>query len=122
MITPELGAEPTVAAANPLASSLGRDAVMTYAYRMYQGQQSSAPSSELSAIPVFDPLPDMTSSEHVYTSQLIPLLTTLRALHPQHLPILLLLGSVHYAMEDYATSSRLNEEILSLDPEYVSIR
>lgn len=104
---------------NPLASNLGRNAILTYAYRLYQSQNSPAPSSELSAAPVFDTLPEMTSSEHVYATQLVPLLTTLRSLHPDHLPTLLLLGSVHYAMGDYSTSLSVNEEILSIDSEYV---
>jgi hypothetical protein len=60
----------------------------------------------------------MTSSEHVYT-QLVSLLTLMRTLHPHHFPTLLLLGSVYYAMDDFASSLHLNEEILSVDPEYV---
>jgi hypothetical protein len=63
----------------------------------------------------------MTSPEHTYKSQLVPLLITLRSLHPRHLPTLLLLGSLYYAMGDYATSLSFNEEILSIDPEYVGI-
>lgn len=44
----------------------------------------------------------------------------LSSLHPDHIPTKLLLGSMYYAIGDYAASLRLNEEILSLDPEYVS--
>jgi len=103
---------------NPFVSTLARDAILTYAYRLYQSKRNPGATSILSAIPVFN-LPDMTSLEHVNSSQLIPLLTTLRSLHPHHLPTLLLLGSVYYAMDDYATSLSLNEEILSIDPGYV---
>jgi protein O-GlcNAc transferase len=106
---------------NPLASTSARDAVLTYAYQLYQSQRNPGATSILSATPVFNLVPAMTSLEHVYSSQLVPLLRTLRSLHPHHLPTLLLLGSVHYAMDDFTTSLSLNEEILVIDPEYVSI-
>ena len=104
---------------NPLTTTLGRDAILAYSYRLYQSQRHPEATSILSAAPVFNIPPAMTSSD-VYSSQLVPLLTTLRSQHPHHLPTLLLLGSVYYSMDDLTTSLRLNEEILSINPEYVS--
>lgn len=108
---------PDISQSNPLASSVGRDAIMTYAHRLYQelGAGSNPSQYIVSAVPVFDVAQNMTSPG----DQLISLLNTLRALHPQHLPILLLLGSVHYSQGSYVASLRLNNEILKIEPQYV---
>lgn len=102
---------------NPLASSVGRDAIMTYAHRLYQdlGAGSNPSRYIVSAVPIFDVVQNMTSPG----DQLVSLLNTLRSLHPQHLPILLLLASVHYAQGNYVASLRLNNEIMKIEPQYV---
>jgi protein O-GlcNAc transferase len=104
---------------NALASTLGRDTILSYAYQLYQTQHNPGQTSILSVTPVFNPLPALMSSEHIY-SQVASLLTTMRSLYPQYLPTLLLLGTIYYAMEDFSSSLRINEEILSIDAEYVS--
>ena len=108
---------PSLSQPNPLASTVGRDAIMTYAYRLYQdvGAKSSGSRYTLSPVPVFDTVQNVTSS----TSQLVSLLSTLRSLHPRYLPVLLLLSSVHFTQGDYVASLRLNQEILQMDPQYV---
>lgn len=49
----------------------------------------------------------------------LPLLHTLIKLHPNHLPSLLLLSCVYYSQGDYVSSLLYNNQILSIDPEYV---
>ncbi|EJD47765.1 protein prenylyltransferase [Auricularia subglabra TFB-10046 SS5] len=106
--------------ANPMSSPTARDSLLTYAHRLYLSP-ATAPPRGLSPIPLehtSPPLPEPHTPAHVYTTQLVPLLTGLRALHPQHLPTLLLYGCVLYAMEDYQGSLAINKEILSMDPNY----
>lgn len=112
--------DPTVH--NPFASTLFRDAILTHACHLYQSHDNRIPSSVLSATPVFNIQRSMTSLDNICTEQLIPLLLMSRSLHPHHLPTLLLLGTVFYAIEDYNSSLAINEEILSIDSEYVSCK
>lgn len=102
-------------APNPLASTLARDALLTYAHRIYN--TPFAPSVQ--GVPASEPHPEVTSADHPYTTKLLPLLQNLQSMHPTHLPILLLLGCVHYAVGNYAESKVQNEEILRLDSRYV---
>ncbi|KAI0244842.1 hypothetical protein L0F63_001158 [Massospora cicadina] len=50
---------------------------------------------------------------------LLPMLNTLIQLHPNHLPILLLLACVHYAQGNYPVSLKFHFMILDIDPTYV---
>lgn len=103
-----------------LFSTLGRDAILAYAHRLYESQSVSGPST-LSAAPVFTPSPATAiTKDNIYTSHLLPLLVMLRKSHPEHSPTMLLLSCVHYAMGDYEASLALNERILSLEPQSVS--
>jgi protein O-GlcNAc transferase len=70
-------------------------------------------------MPIFARGLPRVSTEDVYRSRLLPLLSNLRALHPRHLPTLLLLACVYHAVGEFDTSLALNEEILSIDPNYV---
>lgn len=54
-------------------------------------------------------------------SGLLPLLHTLLNHHPNHLPSLLLLSCVYYSQGDYASSLLYNNQILSIDAEYVRV-
>jgi protein O-GlcNAc transferase len=101
----------------PFASSLARDALLTYAYRLYETPDH--PPTGLSHLPLFHSM-DSASPQDVYRSQLIPLLVTLRSLHPNHLPTLLLLGCVHHAIGEYQSCLEINRHILSIDPNFVS--
>ena len=103
---------------NPFASPLARDALLSQAYRVYESPSSLLPSG-LSPTPVDSPIRDPISPTHAYTAQLVPLLTALRTLHPHHLPTLLLLACVLYALGDFNGSLTLNCEILHIDPNYV---
>lgn len=58
-----------------------------------------------------------TSTPHAPT--LLPMLSTLDQLHPNHLPILLLVACVYYAQGDYQQSLNFHSRILELDPNYV---
>lgn len=102
---------------NPHASTLARDALLAYAHRIY----NTPFSPSVLGHPIPEPLPELTSPEHPYTAKLLPLLQNLQSVHPTHLPILLLLGCVHYATGNYTESKLRNEEILSLDGNYVSL-
>ncbi|KAI0322338.1 glycosyl transferase family 41-domain-containing protein [Amylostereum chailletii] len=52
-------------------------------------------------------------------SALLPLLLMLRSNHKRHLPTLLLLGCVYFAIGDYAMSMNIDHEILVIDPKCV---
>lgn len=106
---------------NPFASALARDALLTHAYRIYNSPASPLPSG-LSPAPVCSSVTDPNSPGHAYPTQLLPLLTVLRTLHPHHLPTLLLFSCVLYAVGDFNGSLTLNSEILHTDPYYVCHR
>lgn len=110
---------PSHALPDPSTSALGRDAILAYAYGLYQTQEPES-SSVLAATPVYNPARPSTASENIDISQLLPLLTLLRSSHPNHLPTLLLLSSVQFAMGGYDASLDINKHILSIDPDYVS--
>lgn len=79
---------------DPLSGQVARDSLLNYAHQLYIAP-GAAPPRGLSSVPLeHGPAHDARSSAegHVYATQLIPLLTSLRALHPQHLPTLLLYG------------------------------
>lgn len=100
---------------NPLASTLARDTLLTYAHRIFKSPFQPAPG--LATSPV---LCEPSSPQHPYNTQLLPLLRNLKLLHPKHIPILLLLGCVCHAVGDYAGSLEQNQEILNIDENFVS--
>lgn len=51
---------------------------------------------------------------------LLPLLHTIHAEHPDHLPTLLLMSCVYYTRGEYDASLNYNMKLLSYDPNYVS--
>lgn len=109
---------PILTPPNPLDSSLGRDALLTYARHLYDLSRDPV-TIGVSPIPIFASSPTVTSTD--YTSHLFHLLVMLRSLHPGHLPTLLLLGSVYYALGDIHSSLAINQEILTINPQYASI-
>lgn len=96
---------------NPLASSLARDSMLIYARRMFH--MPPVP-------PGLDENARQERIKDVYRTQLLPLLRNLHSLHPRHIPILLLLGCVYYAIGDFAESLAVNNEILRIDEKFVS--
>lgn len=104
-------------APNPLASTLARDSLLIYAHRLFN---SSAIPGAIPGPLGSNSSPGIFSPEHPYHRQLLPLLQKLKTLHPNHLPTLLLLGCVQYAVGNYEESLVLNEEMLRLDENYVS--
>jgi hypothetical protein len=119
VFSPSQGLPLPIFPANPLASTLARDALLMYAHRIYESPASPLPSG-LSAVPLSPPATDPASPDHAYRTQLLPLLMNLRNLHPRHLPTLLLFSCVLYAIGDLNGSLALNSEILHVDPNYVS--
>lgn len=108
---------------NPLNSSLTRDAMLAHAHKLYESPAPNirAPSG-LTARPL-EPetnVPGSTDPMQVYNAELLPLLKSLRALHPNHIPTALLLSCVQYAVKDYDGSLRTSHEILALNPNFVS--
>ncbi|KAF8527916.1 glycosyl transferase family 41-domain-containing protein [Hysterangium stoloniferum] len=118
----QVAREPIVAQAglpeNPLGSTLARDALLSHAYRIYNSPNNHLPPG-LSHIPLESTSTDPTSPSHAYSTQLVPLLSILKSLHPQHLPTLLLYSCVLYAVGDLNGSLALNSDILRIDPNYV---
>ena len=72
----------------------------------------------LTSVPLSSTLPEADSTEHIYRTRLLPLLSTLLECHPQHLPLLLLLACTYYALGDYDTSLRISYQILDIDANY----
>jgi protein O-GlcNAc transferase len=100
-------------APNPFASSLSRDALLAYAYHLYGS--GHRPYLGLTAVPLVNTIPSPTSPEQIYKLRLLPLLTTLRSLHPRDLPILLLLACTYHSLGDYDSSLSINQEILRIN-------
>ncbi|OCB91876.1 TPR-like protein [Sanghuangporus baumii] len=99
---------------NPLASTLARDSLLIYAHKIFNSFSVPGSAMKNSHEPA-----DVTSPDHPYNSQLLPLLQRLRTLHPEHLPTLLLLGCALYAVGNYKESLAVNEDILQIDANFV---
>lgn len=104
---------------NPFATTMARDAAMAYAYHLYESSPPLPPVG-LTHSPLLSAMtsPNL-STEDIYRFQLLPLLTTLRNLHPTHLPIMLLLACTHYSVGDYQASLALSHNILAIDANFV---
>lgn len=100
---------------NPLASTLARDTLLTYAHRLFK-----FPFQPISSLAISPVVCEPSSPQHPYNTQLLPLLRNLKLLHPKHIPVLLLLGCVCHAVGDYAGSLEQNQEILDIDENFVS--
>ncbi|CAE6411254.1 unnamed protein product [Rhizoctonia solani] len=107
---------------NPLDSSLTRDAMLAHALKLYENPGvGSRPPLGLTTRPLDPEASDQEAIDpmRIYSIELLPLLTSLRALHPTHPPTALLLACVQYALNDYEGSLRTNREILALNPNFV---
>ncbi|GJJ09471.1 hypothetical protein Clacol_003694 [Clathrus columnatus] len=102
---------------DPLASEFARDALLSYAYRVYNSN-ISLPLG-LSINPIFDDSMETSIPANAYTTELLPILYSLKQYHPNHLPVLLLLGCSLYSVGDYNGSVTVNLEILRVKPNYV---
>lgn len=100
-----------------LFSTLGRDAILAYAQRLYNEEGVPAPF-KLTPTPLFTPSQSV-KKENIYSSHLLPLLYMLRKAHPDHIPTMLLLSCVYYAMGNYQESLDLNEHLLKIEPQCV---
>lgn len=110
------GAEPHN---NPLLDDATRDALLAYACRVYES--SLRPDSTgLSHVPMSTSMASQLPDGEVLTEQLLPLLNMLKTLHARHLPTALLLGCVYFSLGNYQMSLSINQDILSIDPNYVS--
>lgn len=107
-------------APNPFASTLARDALLAYAHRVFKYPFQPLPL----VAPILKIGPrnvPSSSPEHPYSTQLLPLLRGMKKLHPNHLPVLLLLGCVYYAVGDYEASIVQHNDILTIDSSFVGI-
>lgn len=109
---------PSLPQSNPFASSLNRDALLAYAYHLYDRPNNS--HTGLTFVPLDIPPPAHTHPDDVYKLRLLPLLLTLRSLHPQDLSVLLLMACTYHALGDYDASLRISQEILTIDSNFVS--
>ncbi|EJF66698.1 TPR-like protein [Dichomitus squalens LYAD-421 SS1] len=98
---------------------MARDAMMAYAYYLYDSPLAGAPSMGLTTVPIRYVAPQDDTIENIYRGRLLPLLLTLVQYHPNHLPILLLLACTYHVLGDYHHSLSISQQILSHDPEYV---
>lgn len=104
----------------PFANSTARDALLLYAYRLYESPQNPMVSG-LTPVPLFTAALRARSAEEIYRSQLLPLLATLRSLHPRHIPALLLIGCVHHAIGEFDQAIETFQDILTIDSNYVGL-
>ncbi|BGP45059.1 hypothetical protein JCM10450v2_000876 [Rhodotorula kratochvilovae] len=58
-------------------------------------------------------------SSDAQSGELLPLLHTLEAVHPEHLPTLLLISCVYYTRGELESSLYYNKRLLEFDPSYV---
>lgn len=97
-----------------------RDTALSTAYRIYET------SVDPNAVGVTYKLLGVSEVQPISGAQdplkdLLPLLTTLRATYPLHIPTLLLLGAVYHMTGDYTASIQVHEEILTIDDQCVSM-
>ncbi|KAI0651856.1 TPR-like protein [Trametes meyenii] len=92
---------------------------MAYAYYLYDSPGPGQTPLGLTAVPILHVPPKEDTPDRIYRERLLPLLLSLRDLHPGHIPILLLLACTYYALGDFQTSLSISHHILSLDSGYV---
>lgn len=103
---------------DPLASSLDRDALLAYAYHLYERPENI--HAGLTTVPLDEPRPNPIRPNDVYKLHLLPLLIALRSLHPEDLPVLLLMSCTYHALGDYDASLRVSQGVLDINPTFVS--
>jgi protein O-GlcNAc transferase len=103
--------------ANSLAYSLNRDALLAYAYHLYDRPGTSFPG--MTSIPLTNPILTLTNPTQIYKLRLLPLLITLRSLHPHDLSVLLLMSCTQYALGDFNASIQTSHDILGINPNFV---
>lgn len=118
-VSPQTSVVDTVDQTNPITSTLSRDSLLAYAYHLYYSTSHSL-TAGLTAMPLSHLSSDLTSSQDIYRIRLLPLLVSLRSLHPRDIPILLLLACTHHTLGDYDSSLTVSREILDIDPTFVS--
>ncbi|KAI0335269.1 TPR-like protein [Cubamyces sp. BRFM 1775] len=94
---------------------------MAYAYYLYDSPGPGRTPLGLTSVPILHtPSPQEDDSpDRVYRHRLLPLLLALRELHPNHVPILLLLACTYHALGDLETSLSISHQILSINANYV---
>ncbi|VDB99598.1 unnamed protein product [Peniophora sp. CBMAI 1063] len=95
-----------------------RDMLLEHACRLYELPSGFIPS-RLAHKPLSLRIPPATSPEQSFRGQVLPLLLMLDKTYAHHLPTLLLLGCVYYALQDYSKALQTFENIISVDPNYV---
>lgn len=104
---------------NPFASNASRDALLRYAYHLYNSP--NRPIAGLTAMPLVDTLPTLThgAQDEVYRLCLLPLLASLRILRADDLPVLLLLSCTYHALGEFESCLQISQEMLNINPHYV---
>ncbi|CDO71565.1 Glycosyltransferase Family 41 protein [Trametes cinnabarina] len=101
------------------STSLARDAMMAYAYYLYDSPGPGRTPLGLTPVPIVHSPPEDESPDIIYRNRLLPLLLALREIHPNHIPILLLLACTYYALGDLETSLAISYQILAINANYV---
>ncbi|KAI0048062.1 glycosyltransferase family 41 protein [Auriscalpium vulgare] len=97
-----------------IASEADRDALLSYAYRIYESSLRWK-SSGLSHRPLPPSSESSSAVEAVQATPLLPLLSMISG-WSHDATSLLLLGCVHFALRNYDKSLSINREILLIDP------
>ncbi|OJT15839.1 hypothetical protein TRAPUB_3437 [Trametes pubescens] len=116
---PSIDSHPAAGPGAALSTSLARDAMMAYAYYLYDTPGPGKTPLGLTSIPILHTPPHPEAPDRVYRERLLPLLLALREIHPNHTPILLLLACTYYALGDLHTSLAISQQILTINATYV---
>ncbi|KAI0825131.1 glycosyl transferase family 41-domain-containing protein [Trametes gibbosa] len=103
-----------------LSNGLARDAMIAYAYHLYDSPGPQGTPLGLTSVPILHlPTSHHRAPDSTYRDRLLPLLLLLRQLHPDHLPTLLLLACTYYALGDLHASLAISHHILAINADYV---
>ncbi|KAH9849758.1 TPR-like protein [Lenzites betulinus] len=91
---------------------------MAYAYYLYDSPGPGRAPLGLTSVPILH-LTTAEAPDNTYRDRLLPLLLALREVHPNHIPILLLLACTYYALGDLHTSLSISHQILAINANYV---
>lgn len=116
---PSIDPHPVAGPGAALSTSLARDAMMAYAYYLYDTPGPGKTPLGLTSVPILHTPPHTEAPDRVYRERLLPLLLALRDIHPNHIPILLLLACTYFALGDLHTSLAISQQILTINANYV---
>lgn len=118
---PPTSAPTLLSSHQPLSGGIDRNAAFLAACRIYECVAQPSTAGIVHKLDNIEGRPSPTP-QNPLREELLPLLITIHRTDNFNIPVLLLLGCVHYSLEEYTTSIRFHEQILAINPECVSDR